>query len=60
LKKELKNRNVEYENQNKRQKLIEVLDEELKYETLANIEGNMCLFFCLIPNNFELKINLPT
>ncbi|CAJ0762816.1 8996_t:CDS:2, partial [Entrophospora sp. SA101] len=31
---------VDYGKQNKRQKLIEVLDEELRHETLASIEGS--------------------
>ncbi|CAJ0753238.1 6329_t:CDS:2, partial [Entrophospora sp. SA101] len=40
LSKELENRGVDYGKQNKQQKLIEVLDEELKHETLASIEGS--------------------
>ena len=41
LKNELKSRGVEYENQNKRQKLIGMLEEELGHETLVNTEGNI-------------------
>ncbi|CAJ0629059.1 3525_t:CDS:2, partial [Entrophospora sp. SA101] len=40
LSEELENRGVDYGKQNKRQKLIEVLDEELRHETLASIEGS--------------------
>jgi len=57
LKKELENRGVEYGNQNKRPKLIEALDEELRNETLANIEGNMCSCVYEFPTN-ELKIEI--
>ncbi|CAJ0749674.1 18008_t:CDS:2 [Entrophospora sp. SA101] len=38
LKNELTNRGIVYDNQNKRQKLIEMLDKELSQETLANVE----------------------
>ncbi|CAJ0841457.1 4742_t:CDS:2, partial [Entrophospora sp. SA101] len=40
LKNELKSQGVEYENQNKRQKLIGMLEEELGHETLVNTEGS--------------------
>ena len=40
------NRGIVYEDQNKRQKLIKILDEELRQENLANIEGNnICLWY---------------
>jgi hypothetical protein len=40
----LTNQGIVYEDQNKRQKLIKILDEELRQENLANIEGNnICL-----------------
>jgi len=55
LKKELEDRGVEYENQNKRPKLIEVLDEELKHETLANTEGNVCLCNVFLIPNKQIK-----
>ena len=41
---ELQNREIDYGNQNKRQKLVEILDEELTRETLEK-EGNHILFF---------------
>jgi hypothetical protein len=41
LKNELTNRGIIYDNKNKRQKLIEILDKELSQETLANTEGNI-------------------
>ncbi|RIA95636.1 hypothetical protein C1645_733919 [Glomus cerebriforme] len=34
--KELQNRKIDYGNQNKRQKLVEILDKELTHETLEN------------------------
>ena len=46
--KELKNRGIECENQNKWQKLIYTLDEELKHETLANIEGDVYDYMYMI------------
>lgn len=36
---ELQNRKIDYENQNKRRKLVEILDKELMHETLEN-KGN--------------------
>ena len=36
---ELQNRKIDYGNQNKRRKLVEILDKELTYETLEN-KGN--------------------
>ena len=55
MKKELEDQGVEYENQNKRPKLIEVLDEELKHETLANTEGNVCLCNVFLIPNKQIK-----
>jgi len=36
---ELQNRKIDYGNQNKRRKLVEILDKELTHETLEN-KGN--------------------
>ncbi|CAB4382678.1 unnamed protein product [Rhizophagus irregularis] len=36
---ELQNRKVDYGNQNKRQKLVEILDKELTHETLEKKES---------------------
>ena len=41
---ELQNRKIDYENQNKRRKLVEILDKELTNETLEN-KGNY--IYCL-------------
>ena len=41
---ELQNRKVDYGNQNKRQKLVEILDKELTHETLEK-KGNY--IYCL-------------
>ena len=38
---ELRNRGVDYGNQNKRQKLVEILDKELIKETLENKGNNL-------------------
>jgi len=42
----LQNRGIDYGNQNKRQKLVEILDEKLTQETLEK-EGNHILFFVI-------------
>ena len=40
---ELQNRKVDYGNQNKRRKLVEILDKVLTHETLENKGNYICL-----------------
>jgi len=43
---ELQNRKIDYGNQNKRRKLVEILDKELTHETLEN-KGNYIYLYIL-------------